>query len=139
AKGLGGDWTSEEFVHIARVQRWLEDFQAAYANRVLFCDTDAFTTSLFHEVYLGRESPPELARLAAAGRYDLYVVCDLDIPFAQDDWGTRDDGPPRRLMQDRYLDHVRASGRRYVVVSGTVEQRLEQASAEVERLWGRGS
>ena len=49
-------WTSAEFTHIARITCWYEDFLATEARRVLFCDTDAFTTAVFHEVYLG--TPP---------------------------------------------------------------------------------
>ena len=47
-------WTSEEFTHIARIHCWYEDFLAELARDVLFVDTDAFTTAVFHEVYLGR-------------------------------------------------------------------------------------
>ena len=46
-------WTSDEFTHIARMQCWYEDFLAEFATRLLFCDTDAYTTAVFHEVYLG--------------------------------------------------------------------------------------
>ena len=46
-------WTSDEFTHIARIQCWYEDILAGSARGVLFCDTDAFTTAVFHEVYLG--------------------------------------------------------------------------------------
>ena len=47
-------WHTDEFTSIARLQCWYEDFLAALARAVLFCDTDAFTTALFHEAYLGR-------------------------------------------------------------------------------------
>ena len=46
-------WTSQEFTRIARMQCWYEDCLATGARELLFCDTDAFTTALFHEVYLG--------------------------------------------------------------------------------------
>ena len=46
-------WTSEEFTRIARMQCWYEDWLTLAARGRLFCDTDAFTTALFHEVYLG--------------------------------------------------------------------------------------
>src|SRR5262249_19347332 len=49
-------WRTEEFVEIAALQSWYEDFLAQFADRVLFCDTDAWTTGLFHEVYLGERS-----------------------------------------------------------------------------------
>src|SRR5262249_55443007 len=50
-------WRSAEFTLIARLQNWYEDFLAGYANRILFCDTTAWTTGLFHKVYFGERSP----------------------------------------------------------------------------------
>ena len=62
-------WTSDEFTHIARIQCWYEDSLAGSARGVLFCDTDAFTTALFHEVYLGE--PTHAFDDLSSGRYDL--------------------------------------------------------------------
>ena len=72
-----------EFTHIARMHCWYEDFLAGYANRVLFCDTDAFTTAVFHDVYLGEAAFGDFAE-EAARRYDLYLVCGLDVPWERD-------------------------------------------------------
>ena len=69
-------WTTDEFVEIAQIQNWYEDFLAESASRVLFCDTNAWTTGLFHELYLGRRVP-EVDRFAGR-EYDLYIVCDVD-------------------------------------------------------------
>ena len=57
-------WASWEFTHIAHMHCWYEDFLAGLAHRVLFSDTDAFTTSVFHEVYLGAPATafPELVQ-----------------------------------------------------------------------------
>ena len=74
-------WTSAEFAHIARIHCWYEDFLAGYAHRVLFCDTDAFTTAVFHEVYLG--APARGFEDLVARTYDLFVVCGLDVPLAR--------------------------------------------------------
>ena len=72
-------WTRWEFTHIARIQCWYEDFLAGLAHVVLFTDTDAFTTAVFHEVYLGTPATgfDELVRRP----YDLFVVCGLDVPW----------------------------------------------------------
>ena len=80
----GARWQSWEFAHIARVHCWYEDFLAGLAHDVLFCDTDAFTTAVFHEAYLG--TPATGFEELAARRYDLYVVCGTDVPFAHDGW-----------------------------------------------------
>jgi HTH-type transcriptional regulator, transcriptional repressor of NAD biosynthesis genes len=122
-------WTTAELVQVAQLQNWYEDFLAGLADRVLFCDTNAWTAGLFHEVYLGARST-EIDALAGR-RYDLYVVCDVETPFAQDEAGSRTDGPHRRRMHEDYLAHVRSTGAPYLVVSGSHAERLAAASAAV--------
>jgi NadR type nicotinamide-nucleotide adenylyltransferase len=123
-------WTSEEFTHIARIHCWYEDFLAGYARGVLLCDTDAFTTAVFHEVYLGTPATafPELA----ARHYDLFVVCGLDVPWRGD--GIREFELQRRSMHERYLERARASGSPWLLVEGGRETRLKAARAAVAAL-----
>jgi HTH-type transcriptional regulator, transcriptional repressor of NAD biosynthesis genes len=124
-------WTTAELVEVAQIQNWYEDFLGAYANRVLFCDTNAWTTGLFHELYLGRRTA-DIDRLADR-EYDLYIVCDPATPFAQDEFGTRRDGPHRTSMHEAYVRHLEEIGASYVVVSGTHAQRMRTAVAAVDR------
>ena len=130
-------WTTAEFVQIARMQNWYEDFLAEQANCVLFCDTNAWTTGLFHEIYLGERSS---AVDSLAGReYDLCVLCDPATPFAQDELGMRTDGPHRTQMHEAYLAHLRKTGTPFVVVSGPHAERMRQATAAVDALLRGGS
>lgn len=126
------EWTSSEFTHIARVQCWYEDFLAGYATRVLFCDTDAFTTAVFHEVYLGSKTDAfdELLRRA----YDLTIVCGLDVPWARD--GIREFTEQRSGMHERYLEHARASRHPWLHVEGPPAARLATARQAVDALLG---
>ena len=123
-------WTSFEFTHIARIHCWYEDFLATLARRVLFSDTDAFTTSVFHEVYLG--APATEFQELVDRRYDLFVVCGLDVPWRHD--GIREFEDQRRAMHDRYLERASVSGSPWLLVEGPPDVRLGDAAAEVERL-----
>ena len=123
-------WTSAEFTHIARMQCWYEDCLAAGARELLFCDTDAFTTAVFHEVYLGE--PTHAFDDLLERRYDLFVVCGLDVPWRHD--GIREFEEKRRWMHDRYLERSRASGSPWVLVHGSQEERIAGARAAVDRL-----
>ena len=134
-----GAWSSDEFVTIARMQRWLEDFQASQAKRVLFCDTDIFTTSLWHEAFVGTTAPAEVERLAAAGRYDLFILCDDDIPFRQDVYSLRENGPRRHWMQERYRERLSSGSTPWVQVSGPLPERIRQASEAIDGLMARPS
>lgn len=129
-----GKWSSDEFVKIARMQRWLEDFQASQARRVLFCDTDIFTTGVWHEALVGSAPPEEVERLAAAGRYDLFVLCNDDVPFRQDPYSLRDNGPRRRWMQERYTKRLESGSTPWIRVSGPLDARVRRASQAVDRL-----
>jgi NadR type nicotinamide-nucleotide adenylyltransferase len=131
----GAPWSSWEFTHIARMHCWYEDFLASLAHRVLFSDTDAFTTAVFHEVYLGAPARgfDELVRR----RYDLYVVCGLDVPWRHD--GVREFEEQRHWMQERYLEHARTGGGPSLLVEGPLERRVEAAAGAVEALLAGGS
>lgn len=126
----GAPWTSWEFTHIARIHCWYEDFLATLAREVLFSDTDAFTTSVFHEVYLG--TPATGFEELIDRRYDLYVVCGLDVPWRHD--GIREFEEQRRSMHERYLERARTSASPWLLAEGALETRLEAVANEVERL-----
>lgn len=123
-------WTSWEFTHIARMHCWYEDFLAGHARRVLFCDTDAFTTALFHETYLGRPTTAFADLVARA--YDLTLVCGLDVPWEHD--GFREFEEQRRWMHERYLERARGSDAPWLLLEGPHPARLAAASAAVEAL-----
>jgi HTH-type transcriptional regulator, transcriptional repressor of NAD biosynthesis genes len=125
-------WTSEEFTHIARVHCWYEDFLAAFATRVLFTDTDAFTTAIFHEAYLG--GPAHGFEELASRRYDLYLVCGLEVPWERD--AVREFAEARRSHHEIYLRHARESGSPWLLVEGPPGERLTRARAAVDTILG---
>ena len=123
-------WTTSEFTYIARIQCWYEDCLAASARHVLFCDTDAFTTAVFHEVYLG-ESTHAFDELLER-RYDLYLVCGLDVPWRHD--GIREFDEQRLWMHECYVERARSSGRPWLLLEGSRETRLRDSTTAVDRL-----
>lgn len=128
----GAPWTSWEFTHIARIQCWYEDTLAESARRVLFCDTDALTTAVFHELYLGE---PTTAFSDLVDRpYALTIVCGLDVPWAHD--GIREFDDRRRQMHERYVAAARASGAPWLIVEGSRTERLAAAQRAVAEILG---
>ncbi len=126
-------WTSVEFAHIAKLHCWYEDFLAKHASRVLFCDTDAFTTVLFHEAYLG--SPARGFDDLAARRYDLYLVCGLDVPWARDE--IREFEAQRRWMHERLVEWARSGDEPWQILDGPHELRLASARRAIDDLLAR--
>ena len=129
----GAPWKSWEFAHIAHVHCWYEDFLAPLARRVLFCDTDAFTTKLFHQVYL--DAPTAAFDDLAARSYDLYLVCGIDVPWRHD--GVREFDAQREWMHERYLERAQESGSPWLLLEGPHEARLAASCASIDLLLGR--
>lgn len=125
------EWRSEEFVDIACRQQELEDVLARDANRVLICDTDVLATGIWHERYMGARSP-EVDKISAPLRHDLYLLTDCDIPFVQD--GLREGEALRQWMTRRFEEELTQRKVPWVKVGGSRERRLEQAAVEVDKL-----
>ncbi|MQS98996.1 transcriptional regulator [Streptomyces jumonjinensis] len=129
-------FASDEFPLIARVQAEREEAAARAGSPVLFCDTDAFATTVWHERYLGFPSE-EVRRIAARGRQSLWLLTDdRGVPFEDD--GLRDQEELRPWMTGRFAAELARTGRRTVRVSGPRERRLADAVAAVDRLLAEG-
>ncbi|MEU9164594.1 AAA family ATPase [Streptomyces sp. NPDC048424] len=129
-------FTSQEFPVIARHQDADEERAARLGSPVLFCDTDSFATGIWHERYMGDRNP-EVERIAARTRRDLYLLTDhADVPFEDD--GLRDGPQLRPWMTGRFRAELERTGRRFLTVDGDREARLSQAVAAVDELLGEG-
>ncbi|MGW7439376.1 AAA family ATPase [Streptomyces sp. NPDC054849] len=125
-----------EFPVIARRQDAEEERAARTGSPVLFCDTDSFATGIWHERYTGGRSE-EVERTAALTRRDLYLLTDhADVPFEDD--GLRDGPHLRPWMTGRFCEELEATGRRFLLVRGNPEERLETAARAVDELLAEG-
>ncbi|MFF3446577.1 AAA family ATPase [Streptomyces sp. NPDC002667] len=130
------EFTSEEFPVIARRQDADEQRAARGGSPVLFCDTDSFATAIWHERYLGAPSP-EAAAVAALTPRHLYLLTDHEgVPFEDD--GLRDGPHLRPWMTGRFREELERTGRRFLLVTGSPEERLRTAVAAVDDLLAEG-
>ncbi|MFI1396435.1 AAA family ATPase [Streptomyces sp. NPDC020681] len=141
AERPGADWaevsfTSAEFPVIAARQAELEEEAARAGSPLLFCDTDAFATTVWHERYLGGRSD-EVARIAARGRQHLWLLTDHEGVDFEDD-GLRDGEQLRPWMTGRFREELARTERRTVTLTGPHEQRLAAAVAAVDALLDEG-
>jgi NadR type nicotinamide-nucleotide adenylyltransferase len=133
-KDLAGDtWTTADFEHIAREQQRLEDRFAREADRLLFCDTDALATAIWHEQYLGGPAP-SVMDIARTRTYDLTFLTAADFAWVQD--GTRNSDAARRWMQGRFEEELASRPEPVVELKGSIDERLGTALAAIERHLG---
>jgi nicotinamide riboside kinase len=80
-----GALTLEDMLPVAHEQWRREDAAAAGATGPVICDTDALTTMLWSDLLYGA-CPDELRRGAEkrCRNYALYLLLDIDTPFAPD-------------------------------------------------------
>jgi NadR type nicotinamide-nucleotide adenylyltransferase len=125
-------WRTEEFTHIARTQADMTESLARSANKVLFYDTDAFATSLWHEYFMGKPSPEVVAIMEEYRKPDLYLLTGDEIPFEQD--GLRDGGPRRHAMHRRFEELLPSRGVPWVLLRGSRDERLAEAVRLVDEV-----
>jgi len=126
---ITNDWLSSEFVTIAKEQARIEDAAARTANRILVCDTDPFATSIWHERYMNFRSH-EVESIANRRKYDLYLLAGDEIPFVQD--GLRDGEHIRHWMHERFVEELTATSRPWILISGSLEERFQQAVKAID-------
>jgi HTH-type transcriptional regulator, transcriptional repressor of NAD biosynthesis genes len=123
---------SSDIPLIARGQAAGEDAMARRANKILFCDTDLLTTTVWSEFLFG-SCPADICHAALGRRYDLYLLLDVDVPWVDD----RQRYLPysRREFFDRCRDVLDVQERPYCTIRGSDwSQRFHQACQHVKRL-----
>ena len=130
-------WRTQEFVHIAEEQNRLEDAAARAANRLLFVDSPAFATALWHERYLGFRAP-EVDAVGGDRPYHAFLLTGDEIHFVQD--GFRDGEHIRHQMHAEFIEWLETKGRPFLLLSGPPERRLAAAvnyiKAQIPQRWG---
>jgi len=126
-------WWPEEFLHIARTQARFEEEAVRGARGLLVCDTDAFSVWVWHRFYTPRPVASVRA-VSDANPADLYLLLAADVPFVAD--GLRDAELERERMYETYRRELKGTGRTYVEISGSHDERFAHAVAAIEDLLG---
>ena len=130
--------TADDLDAIGRGQVANEEQAAAAARRVVFCDTELITCTLWNDVLFPGRCPAWVREQAEvrARRFAVYLLCDADVPFVPD---------PQRCFPD---DEARAGARQlwrealvsrrlpFVEIRGSWPERERTAIAAVERVLG---
>lgn len=94
------------------------------ANKYFFVDTNAITTYMFASDYHGR-APKLLTQIALenAQRYDLFFLCDDDIPY--DDTWDRSGDQKRKTFHKQIIADLHERRIPYITLHGTLEERIK--------------
>ena len=126
-------WERWDFEAIAACQTADEDQAARDGGPVVFADTDAFATAVWHERYTGSWDPAIAGPLPPR---DLYLLTEAaDVPFEQD--GIRDGEHLRTWMTERFRALLTAGDVPWLALAGPPAVRLALAAAAVDALLAR--
>ncbi|MEU5660762.1 AAA family ATPase [Streptomyces sp. NPDC047737] len=141
ARWPGAQWedvtfTTDDFPLIAETQNAREDAAARLGSPVLFCDTDSFATTVWHERYIGGRNPL-VEKTADRNRHHLWLLTSHEGVAFEDD-GLRDGEELRPWMTDRFRAELTRTGREFIEITGSRQERLATAVAAVDALLAAG-
>jgi HTH-type transcriptional repressor of NAD biosynthesis genes len=118
-----GHLTYEDMLYIGKTQVARENGCMSKCRRYLICDTTPLTTLFYSHEFFGK-ADAELESLAER-KYKHLFLCADDIPFVQD--GTRQGESFRSRQNQWYEDELKRRGWSYMLLSGSLSQRVKQA------------
>ncbi|MCB0678995.1 MAG: ATP-binding protein [Saprospiraceae bacterium] len=121
---LGRPYELSDLSRIAYGQAAREEALSYQARRWLFCDTGPLELKVWAEVRYDL-CPPVIEGYWQARRHDLFLLCSPDIPWEFDP--LRENPDDRTALYRLYRQILSDSGRPFVELKGTVEERLGQA------------
>lgn len=127
---LGRPYEYEDIVKIAREQLNRENTLSLTVKQVLFCDTDLLVTKVWSRYKYGK-CDPWLETELNYHRYDLYLLCNVDLPWEDDP--LREHPLQRRELFEIYRQELDKMKANYRIVSGMGDERLQQAIFEVKK------
>jgi HTH-type transcriptional repressor of NAD biosynthesis genes len=126
-------WDERDFDVIAREQTRLENLAVASGTPLAICDTDAFATSVWERRYLaGHARGLQPWASDELPYHDLYLLTSHEgVPWRDD--GLREgDLEVRAAMTEWFAVALTQAGHSWVLLTGTLEERLQLATRSVD-------
>ena len=112
---------------------------ARLANKLLFIDTDAITTyfyATFNKYSTNETFVADLNLIKnIVDKYDLVLFNDTNVPFVDDGLRIENRGDSRNNLSEYFkklYNNIKCE--KFIILSGTYAERLEQAKTEIEEL-----
>ena len=103
------------------------------AHPLLFIDTEMYVMKVWSE-FVFRKCHQWIIDQAADRQYDLYLLCNIDLPWIYDALREYPTPEPRQQLFNMYHDIMVNQPVPWVVIKGDYEQRLSTAVAAINRI-----
>jgi len=138
----GMNYKHEDLLKIAIGQLQLEDeyvkemLKRKPGNALLFIDTNMYVMKVWDEFVFGKCHPFILDQIVER-KYDLYLLCNTDLPWIADELREYPDLESREKLFHIYKDIMVNQSVPWVEISGDYEERLKKAIEFVNELLGK--
>lgn len=127
---LNRPYEQDDILQIALGQLEEEKRWGTNANRILFCDTEFTVTKIWSDVKYG-QCDPRIFQLMVEHHYDLYLLCDIDLPWEPDP--QREHPHMRAHLLNLYQHELTLHQKPFKLVSGLGTDRLKNAIKIIEK------
>jgi len=135
----GKSYGYDDLLTISQKQLALEDkhtFEALNQEQeILFIDTDMYVMKVWCE-YVFQKCHHYILEQITQRKYDLYLLCDTDLPWVKDELREYPDDGPRKELFQIYKDLLINQSTPFVIINGNYQERLHTAIKAVDQLQG---
>ena len=134
----GMNYTFEDLLTIAQGQVALEESYIEKAKNapLLFIDTDQYVMKVWGEFVFGKCHQWTLDQITKR-KYDLYLLCNIDLPWAYDVLREYPDPGPREELYNIYRNILLHQSVPWVEISGNYDERFQKAINAVNDLFAQ--
>jgi NadR type nicotinamide-nucleotide adenylyltransferase len=132
----GMDYTYDDLLIIAEGQIKLENRILSTVDsrqNAVFIDTDMYVMKVWCEFAFGK-CHSWILNQAAMRKYDLYLLCDVDLPWKEDNLREYPDKKTRNKLYHFYKDIMVNQSVPWVNIRGSYEERLQAAIKAVDAI-----
>ena len=128
----GKEYSYNDLLKIAEGQLILEDaLLENVQNNIYFIDTNMYVMKVWCEYVFGKCHQFILDNIVER-EYDLYLLCNIDLPWSFDELREYPEEAPRKELYDIYKDILVNQKTPWVEISGDYDERLQRAIAAVK-------
>jgi NadR type nicotinamide-nucleotide adenylyltransferase len=129
----GTNYNFDDLLIIAKGQLEGEDKCVEKASDMLIIDTDMYVMKVWCE-YVFNNCHPFILEKINERKYDAYLLCDIDLPWAPDEMREYPNEGPRKELFTIYKELLINQKTPWGIVSGIGEERTQNAIDLIDKL-----
>jgi NadR type nicotinamide-nucleotide adenylyltransferase len=133
----GTNYTYEDLLSIAKGQLELEEAAIRTAmdagQNMIILDTDMYVMKVWCEFVFGNCHPFILEQIKKR-KYDLYLLCQPDLPWVKDELREYPDLETREKLFHLYKAILENQAVPFVIINGPYEERFKKAVSAIDQL-----